>query len=386
MADNTLLLRPNQPFVQTVKYRTDVMQSHSGLEQRVALGEKPRQTYEARVLLPDEASIRKWRAAFYRDVTDNLRLPLWQETVRLTADHAAATTSFTGDFTYTDLAIGDDLIAIDGDTVEELTVVTISASTLTTASTTNAFPAGSAIVPLENAQVPDGSGYQRYPTLAAQMPLTVDLKTQRDLDRGLGSPTLTTYKTLNVLDRRHLNQGLVDERMMWNVTKIDFGNSFEIDVGRPYADIVTARRYLASDASERKWWKTFLHAVNGRREPFWVGTWRPDLVLFEQPSVGGSTIRVTDEPHWIDEYEGRDDELQLETDAGTIYRGVASSVDNFDGTITLTLDSALPATSAGSTINVISFLEQSRLDADEVRFEHFSNYTKVAIGVRSIRQ
>lgn len=390
MADNTLFLQPDQPFVQTIRYKTDVIRSLNGKEQRIALRTLPRQQYDTRVLLPDEASIRKWRAALYRDITSNLKLPLWQEVVRTTVDHGSGTTTFTGDFMYTDLEVGDPVLVMSADEAvyEELSVVNITATTLTTASTTNAFAAGSLVLPLENAQIPDGATYSRYPTLAAQMNLTLDLKVQRNLDRGLGSPSPIVYKTMNVLDRKHLNDALTDNQFNWNVTRIDFGDAFTVKTDRLSADIATKRRFLIQSRSELKWWKTFIHAAKGMQEPFWAPTWRPDLVLYEQPSIGGSTIRVTNEPHWKNEYETTDPygELQLETDGGILYRGVASSVDNFDGTITLTLDAALPGDAASSTINVISFLEQSRFDSDDFRFEHFSAFTRLQTGVRTIRQ
>ncbi len=386
---NLLNVRPDEPTTQIVEFGTNIFVSHDGLEQRAATKLKPRQSYEYDILLPSEDEIRKFRAALFNDLDDVFQVPLWHETVRITNDVPVGFTIIEGDFTFTDLAAGEDILLMDSeDAVFEVAEVnSIAAGQITvTTGTTFAYPPGSVVVPIVEAFAQDNSGYQRFPTKAATMPLSLDLRLQLAVG-GAGAPSITLHDSLNVLDRRHLNDQNVSELFNRRITRMDFGRKFEVlaDFGAR-TKIGTARQYLIDSKSELQYWKSFLTSIVGMREPFFAPTFRPDLVLDSQPAQGGSTITVSDEPDFKVEYEGSTahEDLQFESGGILIHRGIASSVDNGDGTITITLDAALPG--SFDPITTVSFLERSRLGSDQVTFTHFNTFSIVQIAVQSIQR
>lgn len=388
---NLLDTRPDLPLIQHVDYQTEVIIAHDGLEQRVGLRLKPRQRLEYRMMLPDETSIRKFRRDLFNDLGDTWQVPLWQDTVRMTAALAGGGTVVNGDFTLSDIMTGDDVLLLSPDEltfeIAEITATTPSSVILTIGST-NAYAINSAVVPIELAFAEDQSGYARRPTEVAELSLGLSLTTQKVLT-GTGAPSITLHDTLNVLDRRPLNNSPEALSFFQGLTRIDFGNKFDvIEFGGRETKITRQKIYLANSRLERQYWKAFLDDVLGMREPFFVPTFRPDLVLSAQPAQGSATILVTDEPDYKVEYESSlaHQDLYLQTEGGDITRGIASSVDNLDGTITLTLDVALPNDPDLSTINVISFLERSRLASDRVTFQHFDTYTLVSISTQTIQQ
>jgi len=377
-------------MTQIVKYRTDVLKAYDGTEARIKLRTNPRQSYQFSTLLADEATIREWRAALVRDLADSLELPIWHDAITTSADISASATTIPGDFSYSELASGDTVLIQSADALiyETRIVNTVAAGQITiTVGTTSAYAQGSVIVPVIDAQMPDGAGFERYPTNAARFSLSLDLKVQPVIG-GNGAAAIATHNSLNVLDRRHANDEPVNETFLLGMDLLDSINAFQVEKFQTYGDIVTVRKYHVNSIAERQWWRAFLAAAHGMREPFYVSTWRPDLVIDTQPSIGGTTFLVTDAPNYVREYwySAAHKSIHLETLGGTLYRLVTNAVDNMDGTITLTISPALPGDADSSTIESISFLELSRFGSDEVTFEHFSSRVVVTATIRTTQQ
>lgn len=379
------LLRPEVPYKQIVEFKTDVQRSYSGLERRIGLRLKPRERYEGLTLLPTEFEIRRWHRFLSNGVAFQYKLFIWQDQVVTTAQAAAAATTIFGDFSVSDLAIGAPIALIAPDEAlneewEEAEVLTIASGQITiTVGLATDLPLNSAVVPIRTGKGRNGIGFGRAPQNAANFPFETTLDTLVSLG-GNGGTALSTYRSLTFLDRRPLNNGLLETTFHQDTSLIDFGNIFEFTTDQADARTRTVRRFLIETKEERQYWKLFLMAVLGRREPFFTPTYRNNLITISNTA---SSILVQDDNNYTIWYEtqGSRDDIQVETDTTVSQHRITSAVDNLDGTVTLNVDGTITG-----TVAVVSFLEVSRLASDVIEFNHYGNYSLVSISVQTINE
>ena len=98
-------------------------------------------------------------------------------------------------------------------------------------------------------------------------------------------------------------------------------------------------------------------------------------------------LTVQDTPNIIDEYSVSlaHDWLYLQTDGIDHLTSIASYVNNDDGTIDITMTTALNNDPDDSTVNIISHMEQSRLGSDVVKRENFNTYSVIAMALVTVQ-
>jgi hypothetical protein len=149
---------------------------------------------------------------------------------------------------------------------------------------------------------------------------------------------------------------------------IDLGG---VPITRGQATIPDWGRHISIQARygpEWQWFKKFMSTVCGRQKSFYVPTWRADL---EYASGTGTTLIINDtEDSAFFTWFATRKSIQVRQTNGTItYAKIDAAVDNADGTITLTLGTAIPA----GTIEMISWLDLCRFESDTITVE-FSSY------------
>lgn len=368
-------IRPRSPAYQTVEFGTNVIVSHDGTEHRVSTRKLPVQRLAFDYRLMSDEDIARVRAILFSRPEKDYRVPLWWESVTLSQDESAASTVLEGDFTYSDLQNGDLVLVTtqDGSTKEEATVSSRADGALTLQSgLANGYSRGSRVVPLVDTLLKKNASYARYRVNVAEARLEFRVKRQRALG-GQGAPAINKYLGGTILDRRHLNKGLVEETFQGEAERIDYGRAAKHFQRLQDSKIRTKRVFFAQGRAELQWWKSFLDTVVGRLEPFYAPTWRPDLFLAQQPGSGAASILVKDVNNYASYYNFSDahENLQLETDTGVLRRNITGYTDNGDGTVTLDLEPPLPV--SFDPIKTVSLIEASRLGADTVKFEHRHN-------------
>ncbi len=378
--------RPEVPTVQTLQYRTDIMKARDGSEHRMAILTKPRMALEYSTLLGDD-EIRHIRADLFNALEEEWRVPLWHEPFEITADVAIGAGVINGSFYDCDIA-DDQFIYLDredGSVGEFIAVTSMTTTAITlTGVTVGAYPAGSYVYPALSAYLSEGQGFARAPVGITEFPFKADVSQFYAL--GGEGASISTYQSLSLLDRRPLAGSPVEELFHKHMKRIDFGGVAERVTGMTFSDISGGRRFLINTRAELQFWKLFLDTVFGRREPFFFSTWRDDLVLYEQPTPGASTIRVLDDPDYDTEWDPSDahDDLQIETTDGVIQRRVQSIAPGAADTLVITFTSALPAGSW--TASTVSFLEQSHLGSDTVVLTHYGLFSTIDIAVVTAQQ
>lgn len=391
-AERAVLLgqKPEIPFVQELSYDTNILLSHDGTEQRISIRPTPRQALMGRIIFENDAQIREFRAQLFIGVVSPVIVPLWHEPFLITADAAADTDTMSGDFSIADWLVEEFLYVetSNGSIGELVQLSAISDSLITFRNVlSNSYPEGSVVYPTVACSLSDGSGFSRYPVNVSEMKMTA-----RSFDRrALGGKTASvpTHNTLPLLDKRPLNDSLVSEAFTINSETIDYGGAIQISVSQDFAKVARKLEFLIPKRTDFQFWKLFLDGLSGRREPFYTPTFREDLVVDTQPDVGGSSIIISDTPNYVTDWwisAGHKDIVINNQDGDRLYRTIIAAIDNGDGTVTISIGTALPGTVGGSTILSIEFLELVRLASDVVSFNHYGQYSTVSIGITTIKE
>ena len=118
--------------------------------------------------------------------------------------------------------------------------------------------------------------------------------------------------------------------------------------------------------------RDWFDARAGRLVPFWVPTWRQDLLLTSSIGANSTQIQVkgTGYTRWAYPLPTRR-HLALQIPRSTIYcRKVVASVEGGDGTDTLTLSSSLGSTFPAT--GLVSFLCLCRLASDDLAIRYLT--------------
>lgn len=393
-----LSYKPNEPTVQRFEFKTDILRSYDGTEQRIALRPEPREKLEYNILLENEVEMREMKNSLFNGLGSPIVLPLWHEPVEITVDVGVAVVEIFGDFSQSDI-VAEDFIYIesaDESTSELARVASITSTKITVDNTLdNTYSIGDVVYSTRIVQRPDNSSMGRFLVNAGRLPVNGESIELRDIG-GTGA-TVDTYASLPVLTYRPSYRGApAEESYRLNYERIDYAdNNFLIQYGATFPNIIQPRSFYLQRVTpdDFQYWKKFLMTVQGRREPFLAPTWRPDLTLDSIPvvGVGEMDIRTDEGVNYGSDYFASEAHkmLQIETGLGNIgYVTVDTTEDNLDGTMTLTLTATVPDVDGTGTLSepvMLSFLEKVRLASDEVVFQHFSAYSRIEVGLETIQ-
>lgn len=383
-------LVPETPLVQTLNYVTDVMKAWDGTEQRVGVRAYPRQVLSGKIVAENDQEARSLRAQMFFGVVSPVVVPLWHETFSLYADAGLGTFTLSGDFAIADWAVDDFLYleTTDGDTFELVKLDTISDTTLTVTNALKAsYPAGSKVYPTMTGTMRDNSSFSRYPVNASVVNFRVEAFERRAL--GGKTASVDTYNSLTMLDRRPLNNELIPESFSIRSDKIDYGGVYEVKTSQAFSNISRPVSLIIADRDDLQFWKLFLDTIVGRREPLYMPTFRADLLVVVQPDIGGSVIVISDDPNYLTDWWpsiGHRDIVINNVAGDRLYRSITGAVDNGDGTVSISLDVALPGTADESTIVSIEFLELVRLHSDQVILRHHGNYSTISFRIATTEE
>ncbi len=378
-----LAVAPEYPLEHTLLYLVDTITSWNGTEQRIAIRRQPKQVFNPKIRMDNEEDLRALRADLYLNTNDDVYFPLWHERVVISTNAASGQATVTGDFSKSDLAVDDEVLLMTRGGEYEFGVVnTKSDSNIVLGGNLAAsFPRGSSVYPVRLFAVNDQAGINTFPTTASEASVTLEMLDTPALP-GYGAAALTTYDSLVVLDQRPLISGTSADIFERAFERMDTEHSIFQYSPVPYASVVTAKRFLSRSPAERQRWKLFFYTIVGGREPFWAPTWKPDLELNAQPgattsfTVQGDFYKTT----YYDTNAIKDFQFEL-ADGTVVYRRATNCVDNGNGTQTITVNSALPATA----IEVVSFLEKCRLGSGTVSYSHNATYSELKFSVVTVQ-
>ena len=371
------------PVKETLAFLTDIIESMNGKEQRIALRSNPRQIFEVLYRVSDverqamQAMLMDWQSKSFG-------FPLWHEYVETTAAVTAGATSYPisgGDDS--DFRVGGTAVIItDANTFDVITIQAKTDTTITAASgSTNAYPAGSTIMPLRTAIIQRAiSGGQHLNGLE-------DFKvTFQVTDNDTGAPTGDTtpgtwsiYGSRVLFDDCNVSDGTMTESYFRRVYRVDnhtgvVTQDASWDKNKRSAD----KGFVAHSRAEIMKLRKLILALRGKQKSFWIPTFMDDVTPNAVMNAGTLTLDIENIGYsrFVKERNPKK-VLRISFTNGDpdIVRIVQSSVQVSSTMERLTLDTNWPSTYQIADIYRMQFYELVRFNSDMINF----NYTRIGL-------
>lgn len=382
--------RPNwaTELTETLDWKTRVLDSKSGAEQRMALRLSPRRIIEYEVMR--HGSERTYlELLLHRFGASDLMLPLWHDAGRLAAEITSGATALPLDTTYREFEVGGYawIQGADAFKGERVLVEAITDDGLTIAvpGVFEDWSANTKIFPMRRARLTDQPDLDRKTSRVMSGSIRFELCRTND---WAGEYIFTLYRGNPVLTLRPEEGEDMTHGRDRRVELLDN------DTGkRAFADV--ADRAFATQ--EYRWWlygreahashRDLLYALQGRYKAIWVPTYNDDLFIAENIALAATQITVRQAGYTVlgAVLPGKRD-IRIELKNGTVYhRRITGLGDTVAGYDTLLLDSAIPAAVAASAVLRISFMDIYRLNQDVIEIAHLTDTDGSATSTAAFR-
>lgn len=379
--------QPNwaRPVVERLAYRTDVIQTHDGSEQRHRLRQWPRLGFRAQYVRHGLES-RRLQALLWAWQSRNFALPLWHQVQRLeqpVAEGALGIPVNTVDLDYS--ADGLVILITSDREFELLTAAEVQPDGLTLARPTQqAWPVGTYVLPARPARMSQTTPLRRHTGTVLSLEADWEVGDYEPVPALADEPW---YQDSPVLLRAPNRATPVDDAYERLLDVLDLGGVVVSDdpVGRP--QLVTPLSYVLRNRAEIAWMRRWLQARGGRYGAFWLPTFEPDLTPTETITAASQVLSIRDIGYglYYAQAPGRRDLLIELHDGRQFMRRIVDTLEADPGTERLLLDRALGADAPVQEVRRISFMSLCRLDADSVEFSHRSaGVAQISFVARSI--
>ncbi len=381
---------PETPIIEKLEWLTDLLRNYDGSEQRIALRGRPRRTLSVNLKIINEDQRRELLNKFIKTTNLDMYIPAWQYQSRLKVATAIGDNKLYTNVARADLREGERVLILSrsGDyflyTIEEVFADYV---TITTAFSQE-IPAGGIVAGAFAGRYPNKPGLGMQ-AIAGQSNLAMLIGESRD---QVAFPDdayeLPTFNGLPLCDRRALAAGEANEAFDGGITVIDN------QVGRPryysawaYPFIEGKRQFLIQRVfvpAEMEFWRNLLDYCRGQQKPFYLPTYREDLVWDDETDFLVSKVIVNGSEYASLWFEGEPyRQIQIESSAGTFLAKI-SNVENNGTSSTLNFAEPIDADLTGAVISRISFLMLVRLGTDTVTITHNHTHSIIDIDIRAV--
>jgi hypothetical protein len=375
---------------ETISFLTDVFKAYDDSEQRRALRSAPRRSLKFRALTLTARDAAGMESLIWGWQQEPYGVPFWQDAQPLEDDVLAG--QFTIQVNTVDRLFSEGGLALiwkDQFTYEALTIAGVTDDSITFAEPTQfawTAGAGAKIVPIFLGRLANAVDVARLTCFADQ----VDVEFQGEAMQvaPLPAAALTQFLGFDVLEippnwvnglkRKYARSTITMDPKIGPITVDDKG-------GTPIA------------SHDLPWWldshakvtalRAFLLARFGQFAPFWAPTWDQDLVMATDAIAGSSVLNI--EAVYYTRFFFPDQArryLALLSVGGATkqYVEVTGSVDNGDGTESLTLSAELGEDVIAAT-TMVSFLAFCRLGSDDTAITWSSTeYAEVSVPIQEL--
>ena len=383
---------PDPPVTETWGWLTDVIPSRANVEQRIGLRATPKRSIKYGFLLENEVERRRQYQRWYKSLGKPIILPFYQYQTRITAPSLTGDSKLYFDPALTDLRDGEFLMLMHEatNTGYLIKIDTVDPDGVTTQSPLQVdVPKGWIVAPTFRMRLNDRTGLTMKQVTGHIDVTATGLDYRALFSRPGSAAVISTFDGLQVLDKRPIAVDQSPEAFDANYEVVAGDTGVEgIYVSWPHPVVAMTRQWTIrrrQNPVDMDWWRDFLDGCNGQRVPFLLPTWFEDLVAAEAPTPGTALLRIagTDYatlyfPH--DTFQ----RLQIETEAGIIWRKVVTADVNPDGSTTLGLDVPFGGTLDDVAISKISFLNRVRLSGDTVTLTHDRLRTQIELATVTV--
>jgi len=369
-------VRPEIPYVEKLKFLTDIIRTADGSEQRIAIRKNPRQFFDWDVRMDDmewdkqrvDTLMFDWQSRIWG-------VPMWHEATTLTVAAAVGTLTVNVDTTADADYRVDGLVMIfaDSQTFDVQTISSFTANTITLKNATlNAFSVGATVAPLRTGNLRRSVSSSRFRSADQKLRLSFRII---DNDSDLADTSaFDSYNskvlldTCNVMVSSTLAEQFVRELIVIDNPAGIVTQDSPWDSGM-HGFPLTLRAYSKAELWDLR---QLVHALRGKQVSFYVPTFNHDLTP-TGPLASASQDLVIENIGYTQFVRGRQpkNHIWMRLLDGTVYtREITSYVETTTALETLTMNAAWGADIALADIDRISYLEEVRFNSDDITIRH----------------
>lgn len=358
---------PERKLTETLEWATDILEAYDGSEQRVQLRIAPRQSFAVTVAsqVPEETSAMNLGVSWGQS-EQVWGWGLWQELSTLEESIPVGAGSISHP-TCAGQYFDDGVILLweSPSKYEALELTTVTLDTLNLLEvTTQAFAAGSFIMPLRTTKLTASVDRNDYNSLLENISLMVKCVDPVYLT---GVETPQQYLSADVYRENFLipASSTLQRNITRSMEEFDPGMGDWQQVARSNYPLITTQHYWRFESAEEIWaFRLWLHRRQGRINPVWMPSRRDDFILAEPAGELSTFLTVKDINYSI---MGVDQPTKqhiaiFQCDGTFVCRQILSAVKDIGGVEILELDTIV----GFSEVSRISFLSLHRLVSDRV--------------------
>ncbi len=383
---------PEIPIRETLEWKTTILTSINGKEQRISLRKNPRQLLEMMLRIEDGDTRRKIQTLLFGWQPGVFGIPIWFE-----ARYLDVTANVSDTTIYVDTRFGDfraQSLAIvwrDDGYFDALEVNSLTDGSLTFSSPiTKQFLAGQTLVmPLRVGLVESNIPIQRYPVNLEDLTLSVTIL---DNDSDIGDVSdFPSYNGKVLLSEPNRMAGAtIPVSLEREIIRLDNGIGSPLQSSGWLGPNYLTQKGFFCRTLERKWQvRKLIHGLRGSQISFYLPTFYYDMDVVED-LVNSSDLMDIANIGYTKYINGQApaDHVQIDLANGTALRRQIIGAEELSSSVErLTMDSVWAADVAKEDVVRIMFLRMARIADDLVTLVHSdAQEAEITMGVREVPQ
>jgi hypothetical protein len=372
-----------RPFRETLEFRTDVIESENGSEQRISARQLPRQLFRAEYLITDSNERQRALNAIYGFHGNFFAVPLFHWARPLDAAAAINDTTIFVDYAnadFRDTTLQKERLIMLWRSPTDFEISQVGLNGLTTPGqidvelplTQNHTAGDTLVVPLQFALPKDP--FQFEETTNNIVTISADWLSNDYADLGdLSSlPVLDGIPVMgakNLVDGGRLQQGF---RIKYDLQDSQTGDFIAI------ADrtVPEPRTFLGIEVStEAEAWviRQIIYGLKGRQKSFWLPTFRDDFTVTQDIGAGDLSILFSENDFHRFVEDGPDPwgGIYIELFDGTqFFRTITGTTAAVAGEEAVAINASLGQAVTVADIRMMSILTRSRFNQDRISIQH----------------
>lgn len=365
--------KPNwsSPVVETLEWKTDILRSRDGTEQRRALRTLARRGFDFNILLKKELSaaleafLWGWQNRYFA-------IPVWTDRGRLTADASTLDETLYLDTDTIGFQPGGYAIVFYNESfydVVNITAVNAGNITLSGGVETD-WPAGTLVMPLIVGHLNVSAPTSRLTSSVVQAAVSFSGSGDTAWPNVPDSSPDTLYDGIEVITHKPNWRNAISNEFTFQFDTVDAGVGplayFETEavarVVRPFQWFLKTREQIVE-------FRKLMGRLRGQSKTAWMPSWHDDFDIAASNVANQATLIV--KGTWFHSLVGVDtsrDRLSIRLPNGTtVYRRITATAPNYSNdTTTITLDSTLGTTVAPNDNTRVQLLLRCRLATDKI--------------------
>lgn len=361
------------PIVERLEWKTDVLQSYRGQEQRRALRRAPRRSCEFRTG-GNESERRIMETALWGWGGRIWAMPLWWDGCDTTGAIGVGSQQVPCPAATRDFQPGEPAVLYrDWQTYETVEVETAYADHIELRRpTVQSWPEGTRIYPARAARIDGNVSLERWDGAATFQRMRWQFEAAADYAADAGTATHNGYPVLELRPNWVEEPSLEYERKLAILDAMVGKRSIEDEALIPFT--IQRQKHTLVTRAEIDAWRKRLYSLRGKQGSIYVPTWTRDLqvVALIQSNALAIDVAKTNYASLIVQDPGRKN-IRIKLNSGQVfYRAITGSLELNPTTERININASLGVLVQPEEVESVMFMALARLDTDGIDLSWWS--------------